>query len=141
MSFDLLVFMICQWGLFAGLVLFLLSWAEKKKKMGRIGLIILSLLGLFAVIVSLLGLVHGFTDNGRMLRIDLWGVMLTGVFAVVGLALEMKKKKGAFAVQLVAVLLALLFFFQIKKVGYNDNHTIVPTPVSQEQSVSHQPTK
>jgi uncharacterized membrane protein len=139
MSFDLLVFMICQWGLFAGLVLFLLSWAEKKKQMGRIGLIILSVLGLFAVVVNLCGLIHVPADRGQLFRIDLWGVTLTGISAAVGLVLELKNIKGAFATQLFAVVLALLLFFQIKKVGSNDDHSIIPVSNPMEQVIHHQP--
>ncbi|MDP4205091.1 MAG: hypothetical protein Q8859_03755 [Bacteroidota bacterium] len=132
MDIKLLTFMLCQWGLFLGLALVLFAWAEKKRQLGNIGMILIFVLGLFAIVTNLAGMIKPETDQDKLFIMILWGIGLTGLVSAIGFFLQWKKLKGAFWVQALVIGLALLFFFQMNRMGGKGNQNTIK-PVSKQE--------
>ncbi len=128
-----------QWGIFAGVVLIIIGYVEKKDLWTRLGWIVLIATSLTALYFNLFGEFTTLAEKNEpgsvvsMLTSTAWQAVAGGVLAIVSLIMFQYKKKRYALLSILTLLYFVLIFFQYYQVSRISGKDIQITPPTEQK--------
>ena len=128
-----------QWGIFAGVVLIIIGYVEKKDLWTRLGWMVLIATSLTALYFNLFGDLTTMSEKNEsdlvvsMLTSTAWQAVAGGALAIVSLIMLQYKKKRYALLSILTLLYFVLIFFQYYQVSRISGKDIQITPQTEQK--------